>query len=367
MNALLRRVVGVVTILVTLLGRLASAETVSESAFDIPQLDAVVIDGAADDWADRGLKVDVFRDGTAAPRNAGFDASARVAWDASGLLVLVRVIDATPEEAAQASSGWAGDGVEFFFAERGQSRSFVHLMVTPGTDGVHPELRWACIDHRSPEQKARGDVTAEFARTKIEGGYVIEGRLPWSNFGGAKKLGDVAGLQLYVSDLYRPKRHRAIWLDSEQSHEDATATNLLTLAKEPSPPIRAVVAMSFERWRRSVVRIRVAEQLVGSELAVSCDRTGAPATTTQKIIATAPDMTIELGPPPVDADSMTTRVRVDEKLAAQTVRSGLVNERLVALRGIQLRTQYVFGGAGLPAVEPCGGSGRPVHDRDELL
>ena len=89
------------------------------AVFDVPKVETVAIDGKADDWADRGFRVEalVWLDGPPLPAN-DLDTRFRLGWDARGLLLLVQTADDVPLEEPDPPRLWTRDSVELFLAER---------------------------------------------------------------------------------------------------------------------------------------------------------------------------------------------------------------------------------------------------------
>ena len=204
----------------------------SSPVFDIPKLADMKIDGKADDWGDKGFRVDGLCDvaGRARPP-ADFDVAFRLGWNDAGLLVLVTVTDDIPLEPAEKPEDlWQGDSIEFFVAtERGADKSY-QVVVAPGRDPKKPELRSNISDYRKGEGK-KEKLTIEAARTINDKGYVLEVLLPWKNLGLEPKEGVEFAFQLYANDVDKEnERYQALWYPRPDAHSDTHNTQRIRLA-----------------------------------------------------------------------------------------------------------------------------------------
>lgn len=179
----------------------ALAEPPAYEPFDIPQLNDMVIDGRADDWGDAGFRVEVLypKRGKMVPA-ADFAPKARFAWDAEGLLVLMRVQDDAGVE-SPAGRPWSADSVELFAAGGVDSQQVVQLIVVPGRDAEAEGATGQAV--LVPHDK-RADRTVayepEAAATTHADGYTVEARLPWAALGVDAKLGTIVTADLQAND-----------------------------------------------------------------------------------------------------------------------------------------------------------------------
>ena len=134
--------------------RMASAAPAAKTVvYDIPRLDNITIDGKGDDWGTRGFRVDAFKDVSESlldsPRTALSDVSMRMGWDARGLLVLINVVDVSPMEDDDPASLWRKDSVELYMEDKLGGKDHYQLLVSPGVDGKHAEIRYYFYDFRT--------------------------------------------------------------------------------------------------------------------------------------------------------------------------------------------------------------------------
>ncbi len=179
-------------------------------AFDAPKLDGSTIDGSPDDWDGRGLdagflagddgRVDAVED---------LSATARIAWDERGLLVMLRVRDDVADEAADIESLWSADSVELFVSTGVGSDQRYQVIIAPGVDAKQAQARGWHYDYRSDRNS--GDPTYAYACAVDDGGYSIEVLLPWANLGAVPAAGERIGFQFYVNDRDGKKNTKTIW------------------------------------------------------------------------------------------------------------------------------------------------------------
>jgi len=169
---------------------------------EIPRLTDITVDGQADDWKDRGLKVQSLT-GKHGGRYGlmrqaeNFDQALRVGWNDQGLLVLVEVTDDVAFEARSASQLWTGDAFGMLVTGKIGGRESYHLVVSPGTDAKFPKPRIRLYDYRKDR---RVKLASTVMCRKTEDGYVAEVLLPWKNLKIKPKAGLQVGLQMFLSD-----------------------------------------------------------------------------------------------------------------------------------------------------------------------
>ena len=72
-------------------------------------------------------------------------------------------------------------------------KDLYQLLVSPGVDGKHPDIRHYFYDFRESAALKAVPLTCSVARTKTANGYVIEALLPWSNLNITPALGRESG------------------------------------------------------------------------------------------------------------------------------------------------------------------------------
>jgi CubicO group peptidase (beta-lactamase class C family) len=232
--------------------------------YSIPRLTGLTLDGDPSDWGDGGLRVELLSclEGQLPPPE-DLDARVRLAWDDRGLWVLLTVRDDVANESDSTDALWAGDSVELFLTDRRGSTNGVQVVLSPGVDPKHPEVRTQTMDHRAAASR-KGPVEVSAARTRTEGGYVLEVLLPWSNLDRHPQTGDGVGFQIYVNDSDGGGVvHRLNWYPERESHANPQALQTLTLAERPSAPIIASATGRYERLRRVCVDVTALAELDG--------------------------------------------------------------------------------------------------------
>jgi len=204
---------------------------------DIPEL-AVTIDGKADDWADKGLRV-VSLPGAKGVLRApeDFDPCFRIGWCRDGLLVLAEVRDNVVHESGDAAQLHQGDSVEFFMTPTvGGSENF-QVVVAPGDTATQIKPRFRFYDRRKTTRG--GDLTLQAAGTRTPDGYLLETLLPWRNLGIQPATGLEFGLQVFVNDSDGDKRNPfvALWHPGGHTEKNPFAYQPFRLAAQPAAPI----------------------------------------------------------------------------------------------------------------------------------
>jgi hypothetical protein len=212
----------------------------SASAFDVPRLDGIAVDGVGDDWGARGFAVQglALHDGagarvTPAPDGGG---TLRLGWDAGGLLLLLALPAARTEGALT---------VNLIVRDGARPLHWWQAMVAlpplaPGTAAQAPTAR--LLDHRYAQwvdpRDAR-DAVAALAPLAMEArwgrgdaGCLLEARLPWRNFGRTPKDGDTFRLQLQVWG----GGPSLAWFPYGWGEKAPSYAHLVRLARDPSPP-----------------------------------------------------------------------------------------------------------------------------------
>lgn len=178
-------------------------------AFDAPRVEGVVIDGDSGEWEEAGLDVGYLagEDG-AVYDSTDLDASAKIAWDERGLLVMVRVSDDVTNESDDIESLWSADSIEYFVSTGVGSNQRYQVLIAPGADGEQAQSQQWQYDYRRDRDS---DIDVEYASKVTEGGYVVELLLPWSNLGITPADGDEVAFQFYVNDRDDEGDAKGVW------------------------------------------------------------------------------------------------------------------------------------------------------------
>lgn len=199
------------------------------AAPSLPRLDSITPNGDLADWGERGLRLPFLTpDSPRLPDPARSHASARFAWDDSGLLVAVEVTDATPSEAHIAAAAYTADSVELFLAADPAKSDSIQLVLSPGRDPAHPAPRAYVFDNRAAALQSLPNKV-EWAVKPRADGYVAEARLPWAALGIRPAPGLTIGTRLYVNDDDGAgTRTRFVW----QPESGGSRYHALTLAAD---------------------------------------------------------------------------------------------------------------------------------------
>ena len=235
-------------------------------AFDVPRLADIAVDGKPGDWADGGFRVDVLSDPAARPRPlASLDATVRLGWDEGGLLVLLAVADDVAHEADRTDQLWRADSAELFVATAPGEADRWQAIIAPGLDARHPKLRHHLYDYRATSTLKATTLAIEAARAKTATGYTMEARLPWKALGIQPAAGREVAFQVYVNDTDGAgDRTQLRWFPEEGAQRDTRRMHRLRLAEKPGPPVTAVAAGSYERFRRTRICVTATAASAGA-------------------------------------------------------------------------------------------------------
>ncbi|MBN1268429.1 MAG: hypothetical protein JXB04_02495, partial [Kiritimatiellae bacterium] len=247
----------------------APAET---PAIDIPRLDGITIDGKADDWGDRGYRVEMMteEDGRFLPAD-DCDAAFRLGWDKRGLLMIFFVKDDVYTEYPNEAELWKMDSIEIFVTRGPGEPDLAQVIYGPGLDEKFPELRRYFYDHRHTKELTEKIKAISFdgARTRVDGGYVLEVRMPWRNLDLSPRVGLPLGVQIYVNDADNAEKDLSVkWYPRGGTHADTTAMHLVRLAEKPSPPALAAVTGYWRFFREPRVKVAAPARLLGKNVEV---------------------------------------------------------------------------------------------------
>lgn len=255
-------------------GRVALAATAATPlVYDIPRLDKISIDGNGDDWGMRGFRVNAFKDVSEAlldsPRTALSDVTMRLGWDDRGLLLLINVVDVSPMEDNDPASIWRKDSVELYMGEKLGGKDHYQLLVSPGVDGKHAEIRHYFYDFRSSAALKAVPLTCSVARTKTANGYVIEALMPWENLHITPALGREVSVQVMVND-FDPQGSlwHKLWYPLPGAAFFPDRYYTVRLAETPSAPVKLQAYCYHEHFHRLVVSAIGTADQVGKALLV---------------------------------------------------------------------------------------------------
>ncbi len=234
-----------------------------QTAFDIPYLEGITIDGKADDWGDRGFRVDWMNvvEGKTRASPDDFDAKFRLGWNKDGLLLIFFVNDNKFTEAKN-DNLWEGDSIEVFMGEKSFGNEKYQTVISPGLDPEKPELR---VKKLFTEK-----ANVEVSRTKTDTGYVCEMLFPWKNLNKPMPEGDIFFLQTYVNEKDSDaisNKYLFIPLVNNDGYLFKNYMYPIRLSKLASPPI---VSSNEVRWdgKENTLKVTGITELAGKEFTV---------------------------------------------------------------------------------------------------
>lgn len=319
-------------------------------AMGLPKIVDVTIDGGTDDWADRGAGYDALAEAVPERRPyAAHDATARLAWDEAGLLVRLDVVDDAFAESDNDNALWERDGVELFVANAHGTRR-VQFIFTPGLDPAHRQPRVQAVDHRPADARTPALAQAS-AVAKVDGGYVLEARIPWAQLNVVPTAGLEVRVQAQVNDVDAGARRRQLRLQPTGGvSADPSQMPRFRLIDGPAESSVSVAASgAYERFRHARVNVGASASLAGKGVAVrDGGRVVAAGTLApQGRLAVA---SLLLPMPRVNYGPLD--VLIDGQPAATVVLPDLQASRATAIENLDVRfSPFVFGTAQFPQVD----------------
>ncbi len=231
--------------------------------YDVPRVEGVTVDASPADWAGQGFQVNlmgIINGSLTSPDN--FDPRFRLGWNEEGLLLLVTVKDDDPSEHEHDSSLHQADCLEIFVAEEKGDPNFYQLVIAPGADPAHPEMRWRHYDHRAYRGKKPALETVQAAR-KTPDGYCVEVLLPWKNLPIEPEAGREAGFQLYVCDRDGAGKRTAVFFPRTETHINSSNMHRIRLAENASPAVQTAVMARYKKMREVEVEVASALNVAG--------------------------------------------------------------------------------------------------------
>ena len=245
----------------------------SSPVFEIPRLASIVIDGKPDDWGDAGFRVEMLAPirGRAKPMS-DLDCRFRLGWDDRGLLVLLTVHDDSFVENDDEGWLWQNDCVELYMVDRRGGKELIQAVIAPGMDVKHPELRYHLYDHRKDEALKKVKLSLTAARTRIDGGYVMEVLLPWQNVGIKPRAGVEVGFQVFVDDFDKQAGlYHAVWYPAVGTFMDTTRAHRLRLSDKAGAPVLAAGRGSYDGMKCTRATVLGVRELAGKGATVLAD------------------------------------------------------------------------------------------------
>ena len=233
--------------------------------FDVPQIENITVDGKADDWGEKGFRVNAL-----APVNGGlravrdFTANFRLGWNERGLLLLTTVQDDSFGEGKDTKALWQKDSLEIFWGSKIGVRDWVQLDVGPGVGANTPQIRTNVDDHRESAALRGLKVNAQIARTKIPGGYVLEALLPWDCLKITAAKGREAAFQFVANDVDGDApRARLMWFPEEGAYSDPAKMQIIRLSDKASPPVNIAALPNYDAFPRTRLSLVAPGEMAG--------------------------------------------------------------------------------------------------------
>ncbi len=176
----------------------------------IPYTETITVDGDSSDWFSQiearedpsgfGYRIEVMTDENGSVRPVeDFDVRCRLAWNTDGMLLLVIVSDDVNVEHNDLMRIWCEDSFQILMSEGVGVYHWYRIVIAPGLSTAFPEPRNFVDDRRRSDEENRV-LGMDLERTALEGGYLLEVMLPWSNLGITPERGTSFALQLIAGD-----------------------------------------------------------------------------------------------------------------------------------------------------------------------
>jgi len=235
-----------------------------KATYDIPRLETAAF---GDDWAGRGFRVDAFHQLGRGTVHFGendditmfrtMPTGLALAWNADGLLLNLAVGDDQAVEADTDQDLWEnnGDCILLYVAPERGERGVRRIVISPGMSDGQPDVRALCNDSLTPPEDsseetfhrvgADADAAVRVARTKVDGGYVLDVFVSWAALQLTPAVGDEIGVQLILLDRDSTDPNApmvgAFWFPGLATRTNTSQTHPLRLSKTASPAVTAVV------------------------------------------------------------------------------------------------------------------------------
>jgi predicted O-methyltransferase YrrM len=265
------RIIFVLLLITLLLIVFVTVQVADSMIFNIPKIEGIVVDGAGDDWAEQGFRVEFLADpsGRVNPPD-DFDVKFRLGWNQQGLLVLAAVRDNVAVERESLSRLWQTDCVEIMVSEHVGSMNRYQLVIASGAEPQYKTTRQKIYDWRHPRYK-EVELTAQSGSRVFEGGYFIEVLLPWANLGVEPNPGMELAFQFVANDDDGDAKNsngslRVAWF-SGINPSDRFNMYQLRLSDKPSEAVLFRVDREIGLGRYEV-SVRGSSELIGRPVAL---------------------------------------------------------------------------------------------------
>ncbi len=169
----------------------------AEDPFAIPFCSEIVIDGDVSDWNDVGLIIPLISNLYGEIDSYDFTAEMRLSWDEEQLYFMALIKD---DSLFEHNSPLRGDGMELFISQEKGTGKIIKYIISPGVTNKFVAPRIDKYDYVKKGTESDVDDLDVFTSTS-EGGYTIEGAIPWEEVGIVPGSGVKWALNFYLSDV----------------------------------------------------------------------------------------------------------------------------------------------------------------------
>ena len=192
-----------------------------ETVFNIPRIKSVKIDADSTDWNNRGLAIDLFKEG-----------ECTLGWNTNGILIFAELAKDFSITKADL------DALILVVADIGKNKhSFVELAIDPSSAAN-------IIDHRlyltEKCRRTKDSTTTVISTSQTENRYIVEALIPWIDLGITPKLNTTVAFPIafYNSADIDPRfRRKGAWRHN-QILKDLSSICRLRLSETSSPPCK---------------------------------------------------------------------------------------------------------------------------------
>jgi CubicO group peptidase (beta-lactamase class C family) len=230
--------------------------TAQATAFDVPFLGNVSLDGDGSDWGKDGFRVDAMAWQSPVPDPKDFDPRIRLAWDQGGLLLLATVKDDVAVEEEGFYQALGSDTVIISVSTYPAEDNTIVAMLQPGLDPKYGKAHTLVVGDGGAPRKA------EYASSRTGDGYIIEARIPWDECLIQPREGLLVGCYLKASDSdsresndWPSKKSHCYWTPSQAGSGIQPQMNALRLSKKASPPVQMAAEITLDRRFRTKIKI----------------------------------------------------------------------------------------------------------------
>jgi lysophospholipase L1-like esterase len=169
----------------------------AEDPLTIPFCDEIVVDGNSSDWDKTGLSIPLISNLYGELNPLDFTAELKLSWGQEHLYFIASVKD---DALYEDTSPLRGDGLEIFISREKGTNKMIQYIIAPGITDEFDVPRIDKYDYvkRGPESDV-DDLSIK--ATASEGGYIIEGSIPWKEVGIVPASGTEWALNVYLTDV----------------------------------------------------------------------------------------------------------------------------------------------------------------------